>query len=94
MDGVRIYLKKFTYSNAMTSDLWDALAISSGVDVQKLMHPWTKEMGYPVVEILGETFDAAKKELSIKLRQRRFLNGGGLTAEEDKTVWCVLLCYI
>ncbi|MCP9257385.1 Aminopeptidase [Dirofilaria immitis] len=49
--GLRIYLKRFQYSNAVTNDLWDALSEASGQDIKTLMSTWTKQMGYPLVSI-------------------------------------------
>ena len=42
IEGVRKYLKKAAYGNALTSDLWAALSEASGKDVVKLMGAWTK----------------------------------------------------
>ncbi|TPX47347.1 hypothetical protein SeMB42_g03352 [Synchytrium endobioticum] len=91
MNGVRSYLRKFAYSNAATKDLWNSLSEASGVDVASLMWPWTREMGYPMVTIESEKYDAAKKELSITLSQSRYLSSGDPKPEEDKVVWTVPL---
>lgn len=80
-----MYLKKFKYTNAKTTDLWDALQSASGVDVASLMENWTLKMGYPVVEILNESYNSEKKEMSLDLKQRRFLSSGDLTSEEESS---------
>lgn len=58
--GLTSYLKKYTYSNAATKDLWNSFSgavqgSSSGAqltsDVAGLMDTWTKQMGYPVVTL-------------------------------------------
>ncbi|KAJ3041844.1 Aminopeptidase 2 mitochondrial [Rhizophlyctis rosea] len=92
-NGTRKYLKKHAYGNAKTNDLWDAYSAISGQDVATFMHGWTREVGYPVVTIVDEKYDAAKKELTLKIRQNRYLASGDLTAEEDTkgTVWGVPL---
>ncbi|KNC85566.1 hypothetical protein SARC_02255 [Sphaeroforma arctica JP610] len=51
LTGMRAYLKKFTYSNASTGDLWAALSTSSGKDVKSLMTSWTRQAGYPVLTV-------------------------------------------
>jgi aminopeptidase 2 len=82
-NGVRKYLKKHQYDNAKTVDLWAALSESSGQDVARLMFAWTRAVGYPMITIGNEDYDAAKKELTLTLSQKRFLSTGDLTAEEE-----------
>ncbi|TPX36532.1 hypothetical protein SmJEL517_g01377 [Synchytrium microbalum] len=91
MKGVRSYLKKFSYSNAATSDLWASLSEASGVDVNALMYPWTREMGYPILTIDSEKYDAVKNEMHITLTQSRYLSSGDVKPEEDKVIWTVPL---
>lgn len=61
--GLQNYLKKFSYSNAVTLDLWQTLEESSGKPVTKMMSTWTKQAGYPLVSIVREG----------KVNQRQFL---------------------
>ncbi|KAJ3324928.1 Aminopeptidase 2 mitochondrial [Boothiomyces sp. JEL0866] len=82
-EGVTVYLKKHSFGNARTVDLWAALGSVSGVDVASMMYSWTREIGYPVVSVEGESYDEAKKELTLTLSQSRFLSSGDLTAEEE-----------
>ncbi len=49
MAGVQIYLKRHSYGNAVTEDLWHAIGEASGTDIAGMMHCWTKQMGYPVI---------------------------------------------
>jgi aminopeptidase 2 len=87
--GVSAYLKKHQFSNATTIDLWKALQESSGVDVVTLMNDWVLEMGYPVLQVTEEAFDESKNELTLTLKQSRYLNSGDVTAEDDKVTWFV-----
>ncbi|KAJ1342121.1 hypothetical protein BSLG_003300 [Batrachochytrium salamandrivorans] len=88
VQGVRAYLKKFAFSNATTLDLWAALSASSGHDVAKLMYLWTRTMGYPLLSVTDETFDEAKQELTVTVRQSRFLSSGNLSPKEDaESLW-------
>ena len=48
-DGLRFYLKKHSYSNTFTIDLWNALQKISGKPVGKIMANWTGKGGYPLV---------------------------------------------
>lgn len=80
--GLHNYLEKFKYKNALTEDLWAALSDSSKKPVNELMEQWTKQTGYPVINVSSSVND--KKETILKLDQRRFFsNGSKPTAEED-----------
>ncbi|KAI8837080.1 peptidase family M1-domain-containing protein [Chytridium lagenaria] len=74
MNGVRKYLQKFKFSNTETIDLWNALAEASSVNVEAFMHPWTRETGFPLISIIKEDYNEAKGELTLTLRQNRFLS--------------------
>ncbi|KAJ3415896.1 Aminopeptidase 2 mitochondrial, partial [Chytridiales sp. JEL 0842] len=89
MNGVRTYLQEFKYKNSVTADLWRHLSKSSNRDVASLMHAWTKDMGFPLVEVTGETYNAEKKMMTVTLKQSRFLASGDLKPEEDKTTWWI-----
>lgn len=82
--GVSNYLKAHKYANASTNDLWSALSEASGKDVNALMDPWIKKIGFPVVTI-------AEEPGQIAVKQSRFLLTGDVKAEEDETTWFVPL---
>jgi len=65
-DGVRHYLRRHSYANTETHDLWDALAESTGEPVRDVMESWIFQGGHPVVTA------AAAPDGAIKLSQRRF----------------------
>lgn len=50
-DGLRHYLKKHSYANATTADLWLALEHVSKKPVGKLMRAWTTAAGYPLLTV-------------------------------------------
>ena len=50
-DGIRLYLKKHSYANAVTSDLWDALEENSGLPVRTMMDTWILQGGFPLVTL-------------------------------------------
>uniref|UniRef100_A0AC34GDP0 Aminopeptidase N n=1 Tax=Panagrolaimus sp. ES5 TaxID=591445 RepID=A0AC34GDP0_9BILA len=83
-DGLRRYLKKFQYSNAVTQDLWDCFSEASGQDIGKIMSTWTKQMGFPIIKVDQKT-DGEKRIL--KLSQSRFLADGG--KDETNPSWLV-----
>uniref|UniRef100_A0A0D9VDT6 Aminopeptidase n=1 Tax=Leersia perrieri TaxID=77586 RepID=A0A0D9VDT6_9ORYZ len=63
------YIKRFAYSNAKTEDLWAALEEGSGEPVKTLMHSWTKQQGYPVVNV-------KLKDGKLEMEQTQFLSSG------------------
>jgi puromycin-sensitive aminopeptidase len=73
-DGLRRYLRKFTYGNASTDDLWHALEEESGKPIAQMMRSWTRQTGYPVIY-----FDDAK----MMVRQERFLADGGVACMKN-----------
>ena len=52
-DGVRRYMKAFSFSNTTTADLWDSLGTASGKDVGAFAKGWTEQPGFPVVVVGG-----------------------------------------
>jgi len=50
--GLHNYLKKHSYSNATTHDLWAALAQASGKPVDEIMSTWVSQPGYPLVSFV------------------------------------------
>jgi puromycin-sensitive aminopeptidase len=50
-DGIRLYLKKHSYANAVTTDLWDALEEHSGQPVREMMNTWILQGGVPLVTL-------------------------------------------
>ncbi|XP_056125019.1 glutamyl aminopeptidase [Rhinichthys klamathensis goyatoka] len=65
-DGCRQYLKNFLFQNAKTADFWKAMEDESGLPVADIMDTWTKQMGYPVLNLTITDTEA-------KLIQNRFL---------------------
>ncbi|XP_053317476.1 glutamyl aminopeptidase [Spea bombifrons] len=61
--GCQDYLKKYVFKNAKTDDFWDSLAMASGKPVKEVMDTWTRQMGFPVLNV--ESVNVVK--------QRRFL---------------------
>ncbi|QKX53610.1 uncharacterized protein TRUGW13939_00689 [Talaromyces rugulosus] len=86
LQGVRDYIKKHAYGNTQTGDLWAALANASGKPVEQVMDIWTKNVGYPVVQVT-ENASAG----TLKIQQNRFLRTGDVKPEEDQTIFPVFL---
>lgn len=81
--GVSNYLKKHSYANATTVDLWSALSDVSGIDVNSVMSTWTLKIGFPLVTV------TEKENGDVVLRQDRFLSTGDATPEENETLWWI-----
>jgi puromycin-sensitive aminopeptidase len=54
-DGVRLYLSRHAYDNAVTSDLWSALETASDQPVGAIMDTWILQGGFPLVGYDGAT---------------------------------------
>ncbi|KAF6213765.1 hypothetical protein GE061_011487 [Apolygus lucorum] len=63
------YLDAYKYKNANTSDLWAELSVEykSVKDISKMLDTWTKQMGFPLVQV-------ERKGSAIELKQIRCLN--------------------
>jgi puromycin-sensitive aminopeptidase len=48
-DGIRLYLRRHSYSNTVTTDLWDALEETSEEPVREMMNTWILQGGHPLV---------------------------------------------
>ena len=51
--GVKRFLEKYKYGNAVTADLWHELTgvSSSELNITRIMDTWTRQMGYPVLTV-------------------------------------------
>lgn len=86
LEGVRRYIKKHAYGNTQTEDLWAALEEASGKPVREIMSIWTKNVGFPVVQVTEN-----EKDSSIHVKQNRFLRTGDTKPEEDQVLYPVFL---
>jgi puromycin-sensitive aminopeptidase len=80
-------LNRHKYANAVTEDLWAALAEASGKPVKELMDHWTKQDGYPVVTITEKEGRGGGR--TFELSQSRFLSTG--PDPSDRTLWWIPL---
>ncbi len=85
-EGVKQYLLAHQYKNAETHDLWGALEAVSGKPVGKIMDTWTKQTGYPVIEVSRFHHEAL---CGLELIQKRFLYNS--EHPESKELWTVPL---
>jgi puromycin-sensitive aminopeptidase len=67
-DGLRYYLKKHSYKNTKTIDLWEAFEKVSNKPIKRVMNSWTSQAGFPLVTLTSNS----KKLLGLK--QERFFS--------------------
>lgn len=80
-NGLTHYLKKHSYANAETSDLWEALEEITGKPVRKIMANWTSKPGYPLLRI-------TEGQRHVAVSQSRFFSSAlSRKKVHDKTVW-------
>lgn len=81
--GLVHYLRKHSYGNASTDDLWKSLEVVSKKPVRKIMKNWTGESGYPLLTISG------KGERLLVSQSRFFQSPLSKRKSKDKTLWQV-----
>lgn len=84
--GMSLYLNRHKYGNAVTEDLWSALADASGKPVALVMTTWTKQKGFPVIAVDLKLDDGQQKLI---LRQEKFCADGNLPSSEKDALWMV-----
>lgn len=86
-DGLRYYLKKHSYKNTETIDLWQAFEKVSKKKVSGMMKNWTSKPGYPVVK-------AQILNGKINFSQSRFF-ASPISAQKykDNTKWEIPIIY-
>ncbi|EME30031.1 Puromycin-sensitive aminopeptidase [Galdieria sulphuraria] len=82
--GLQVYLKKFSYKNAATDDLWKVLEEVSGKPVFSMMSLWTRQTGYPVIQV------KQNQDNQWLFEQTRFLSSGFTEqTTENATLWII-----
>lgn len=85
--GLRHYLKKHSYKNTETMDLWDSFEKISKKPVKKIMQSWTKKTGYPLVTL------TQKKSGYVALQERFFSSRIEAKKNKEHTVWQIPFAY-
>ncbi|XP_037084026.1 glutamyl aminopeptidase-like [Pollicipes pollicipes] len=68
--GISNFLRRFSYKNAVTQDLWNELSqvSSNQLPITKIMNTWTRQMGFPVLDLKKNSDGSA-----YIMTQQRFL---------------------
>ncbi len=86
-DGLRYYLKKHSYKNTKTINLWEAFEKVSKKPISKMMSSWTKQMGFPVIKEShknGKCILSQEKYFSSRVERRKY---------KGKNLWQIPLIY-
>lgn len=79
-----IYLKKYSYQNTITQDLWDTFSqvkvMDANINVEEFIEPWISQTGYPVINV---NFDKSRN--TTFFRQSRFFLMQKL--QKDNQLW-------
>ncbi|MEI6659949.1 MAG: M1 family metallopeptidase [bacterium] len=86
-EGLSHYLKKHSYKNTQTTDLWEAFEKVSKKPVKKIMQNWTGKTGYPLLTL-------SKKGKTYSVSQERFFSSRiSSKKDKEKTLWHVPFAY-
>lgn len=82
LKGVSNYLKKYSFGNAKSDDLWDSVSEVSGKNITELVEPWIRAIGYPALKVVKN-----KDGKTINITQQRFLVEGATKVDDSITWW-------
>jgi len=81
-NGIVHYLKKFSYKNTDTDDLWNSIENETNHPVNQIMNSWIFQKGYPLISV-----EYGKNKKEIKISQNKFLFSKN--SLKDDTKWFV-----
>ncbi|RWS19936.1 puromycin-sensitive aminopeptidase-like isoform X2 [Leptotrombidium deliense] len=81
-----LYLKKHSYGNTVTEDLWAALEEVSKKPIGKIMSTWTMQKEFPVIPV--NSLQEGNNRI-LTLSQEKFCSNGKLSEEDKKVLWIV-----
>src|SRR5205809_756737 len=79
--GIRDYLKAHAHGNARTEDLWRALTAASHQPVRALMGSWTRQTGFPLLDVQVKRTGGSAR---VGLTQSRLLYRDLLAPSQDR----------
>jgi aminopeptidase N len=80
--GIRSYMQRYAYQNAVTDDLWAELEKAAGQPVKPIADDFTRQPGVPLISVQDVKADG--DQTTITLRQERF---GVDDSARDPLVW-------
>ncbi|XP_050397180.1 glutamyl aminopeptidase [Patella vulgata] len=90
--GLQMYVKRYKFKNAARDQLWQTFteAVNNTFVIKPIMDTWTRQMGYPVVNVL-------LTEGVFTLQQKRFLISDEGTENDDNPLgykWYIPFTYV
>lgn len=86
--GLHYYLKKHSFKNTSTINLWESLEKVSGKPVGQIMKTWTRQTGYPLISINPNIHNSD----TIEIKQERFLVNRAVRKETPQNnLWTIPL---
>ena len=86
--GLANYMQKHAYGNTETYDLWSAWEQVSQLPVAEMMASWTEQMGFPMLKVVKEDWQADK--VVLELEQSWFLSDGSELDDAGKAkLWTI-----
>src|ERR1044071_3686909 len=84
-DGIRAYLRKYSWSNASAEDLWSTLAATSKKPVDEVMRTFVMQAGAPLVHA-SETCADGQRRVALSQERRR------LRGQASAETWSIPMC--
>lgn len=89
-NGIRAYLRKHSYANAETTDLWDAIGSACPqFRVREIMDSWVFQPGYPLISVSEGIVDGG---VTLTQSGFRYLNETQASADAPAPHWLVPVC--
>ncbi|CAF1586185.1 unnamed protein product [Adineta ricciae] len=88
--GLQSYLKKYSYKNTITEDLWSHLTEASGEPVKEVMSLWTRQIGYPFVTVTEK--QQSNNTRILQLTQKRFIIDGSI--DHKNLQWKIPITFV
>lgn len=86
--GLHLYLKRHSFANASTEELWAALTEVCSKPVGPVMSTWTLQKGYPVVTV-SEKQETGSGTRVLVLTQEKFSADNRIPDAEKSTRWMI-----
>jgi aminopeptidase N len=93
-DGIRAYLKKYSWSNAAAEDFWSTMAASTGKPVDAVMRSFVEQAGAPLLHVTESCATtnvgrASARQSDLTLTQERMR---AHNAPPNDELWSLPLC--
>jgi aminopeptidase N len=87
--ALNAYVKRYSYSNATSEDLWNQIAATSGKPVDKIMASYITQPGIPVVSVQTKCSNGST---IVNLAQHRYSSAASESMLSDRERWAIPVC--